>query len=303
MQFRFWLTVLTISYLPALSQEEVISTVPKKGSYLYWGQLAFEDNSFLFDEAINQEKGIMQYVSNLYFDNVNGGNLLYSFTQEIPVGGEQHQLNYSLLYHLDRATPSGQRSSGFGDISVGYHYKLTGKRDKVMVIPGITVIIPTGNSQEGRGIGGAGAQATVTFTKRLSHRLVTHYNIGYTFISQADRYTYSNTDSPVLAYERNLHYAGLGAGATWYVSRKKVLFAELISNFVTDINQDGSLRHRNISTINPGFRFCIDANNVQIVPGVSSPIILTDGAFSRMGIFFYLSIESEYLPFTRQKHR
>lgn len=303
MPSRFWLTVLIFSNSVAYGQEDVISSLPKKGSYLYWGQLAFEDNSFLFDEAINQEKGIMQYVSNLYFDNVNGGNLLYNFTQEIPVGGEQHQLNYSILYHIDRVTPTGQRSSGFGDIAIGYHYKVSGKRDKLMVIPGISIIIPTGNSQEGRGIGGPGIQSTVTFTKRLSHRLVTHYNIGYTFISQADRYSYSKTDSPVLAYERNLNYAGIGAGATWYVTRKTVLFTELISNFVKDIRQDGTLRNRNISTINPGFRFAIDANNVQIVPGISTPIILTDGAFSRIGIFFYLSIETEYLPFTRQKHR
>lgn len=303
MQFRFWQTALIFAYSLSYGQEDAISTLPKKGSYLYWGQPAFEDNSFLFDEAINQEKGIMQYVSSLYFDNVNGGNLIFGFTNEIPLVGERHQLNYTINYHLDRLTPANGHTNGFGDLSIGYHYKASGKRNWIMAIPGISLIIPTGNAQEGRGIGGMGARAGISFTKRLSHKWVTHYTLGYTFIAQADRYSYPMGGQPVLAYEKNLQYAGVGGGVTWYVSRKKVLFAELISNFITDIRGDGSLLRRNLATINPGFRFAIDANNIQIVPGISTPIVLADGAFSRLGIFFYLSIETEYLPFTRQKHR
>jgi hypothetical protein len=143
--------------------------VPKKGSYLYYGQPAFEDNSFFLEEAFNQEKGIMQYSSNFYFDNLRGGDFLYTFTHEIPIT-QRHQLNYTLQYHVLNSPATGEKSNGPGDINVSYHYMISGKMDWIMVIPSINIIVPTGKAVNGQGVGGAGAQLGVAITKRLSHR-------------------------------------------------------------------------------------------------------------------------------------
>ena len=124
---------------------------PKKGSYLYFNQPAFEDNSFLLSEAINQEKGVMQYVSNFYFDNLKGGNFLYNFTHQIPIGGQKHQFSYSLFYYFKKPDEITGGGGGFGDINLSYQYELTGKKSWAMGVPSFTMIIPTGKNGYGSG--------------------------------------------------------------------------------------------------------------------------------------------------------
>src|SRR6185295_13211836 len=137
------LIVLLLMNTVTYSQFIKLDSIPRKGSYLYYGQPAFEDNSFLMEEAINQEKGIMQYISNFYFDNVKGGNFLYSFNQDIPITHLRHQVNYTVYYHIRPATPTHEQSNGIGDVNIGYHYMLTGKKNPwAMVVPGITLILP-----------------------------------------------------------------------------------------------------------------------------------------------------------------
>lgn len=66
-----------------------------KGSYLYYGQPAIEDNSFLIEEAINQEAGVIQHIfTTAYAD----GDIVYSYTQELPLRNDRHQLSFGLSY-------------------------------------------------------------------------------------------------------------------------------------------------------------------------------------------------------------
>ncbi|MEJ0055420.1 MAG: hypothetical protein WDN75_07050 [Bacteroidota bacterium] len=89
----------------------------------------------------------------------------------------------------------------------------------------------------------------------------------------------------------------------WYPTRKLNVMAEYVSNFLTDIKDDGSIVSRHQLTLNPGLRLAIDHNSIQIVPGMSIPFIFTDGTFDRVGLFFYLSFEPQYLPFSKAKAR
>ena len=300
-----WYFFLGIMFMgtAAAGQIEDIASIPKKGSYLYYGQPAFEDNSFLIQEAINQEKGIHQFISNFYFDNLRGGNFLYSFTHEIPLTNLRHQVNYTFNYHVLKATPNTQKSGGIGDMTIGYEFMATGKKDWAMIVPGLTLILPTGKAISGNGVGGVGGQLNLAITKRLSRRIVTHYNAGYTFISKADRYTSGLTGTQVLSFEKDLQYKNVGASIIWYQTRKFNWLLEGTSYYLADINTDGSVSHSNQLTLNPGFRLAIDHNFVQIVPGLSAPFIFIDGKFERAGLFFYLSIEPQYLPFAKPKSR
>jgi len=281
---------------------QTIGEVPKKGSYLYFRQPAFEDNSFLIDEAFTQEKGVFQYRSTFYLDNLHSGNFVYSFSQEIPITHLRHQLNYTLYYNVLNPK-SGSASSGFGDIDIGYRYMASGKKDWAMVVPGFTLILPTGNATTGNGAGGVGGRLSLALTKRLSNKLVTHYNAGYTYIFRADRFTSNATGTNVLSFEKNLQHSNAGASMIWYQTRKFNWMVEYVSNFQSSINDNGSVNHNHFLTINPGFRFAIDHPFVQIVPGLSAPFLFINGQFRGPGLLFYLSFEPEYLPFSKPKGR
>ena len=52
-----------------------------------------EDNSFLLEEAYNQEAGVIQHISTFQYDLMRFWN--YSFTQEWPVPNQKHQLSFT----------------------------------------------------------------------------------------------------------------------------------------------------------------------------------------------------------------
>src|ERR1700694_558365 len=80
---------------------------------------AIQDNSFLLEEAYNQESGVVQHISS--FIRSSSGNWTYSFTQEWPLGGIRHQLSYTIP--IQHAYPTG---TGLGDIALNYRYQLAG---------------------------------------------------------------------------------------------------------------------------------------------------------------------------------
>src|SRR5882672_8741826 len=97
---------LQLSFGRGYAQSSDLKNFPKKGSYLYYGQPAFEDNSFLLEEAFNQPMGVLQHISNFSFNNVGSKNSTYSFTQEIPLTDQTHQLSYTLSYNMQK--PDGR---------------------------------------------------------------------------------------------------------------------------------------------------------------------------------------------------
>ena len=56
---------------------------------------AIVDNSFLIEEAYNQERGVVQHIST-FSRAVGTTNWVYAFTQEWPVRGQRHQLSYTI---------------------------------------------------------------------------------------------------------------------------------------------------------------------------------------------------------------
>ena len=76
-----------------------------------------QDNSFLLEEAYNQEHGVVQHIST--FARPNGGGAWgYSFTQEWPVGGIRHQLSYTVpVVQVDGL------GTGVGDVLLNYRYQ------------------------------------------------------------------------------------------------------------------------------------------------------------------------------------
>src|SRR6476660_5671996 len=78
-----------------------------------------QDNSFLIEEAYNQEQGIVQHITT-FMTHRGTSDFEAQFTQEWPVGGITHQLSYDLP--LIRSN----KQTGIGDIRINYRYQLIG---------------------------------------------------------------------------------------------------------------------------------------------------------------------------------
>src|SRR5215813_7957720 len=87
-----------------------------------WG---IQDNSFLLEEAYNQEPGVVQHINS--FQLFRNTGWAYTFTQEWPVPGIKHQLSYSIPI-LDVDFQLG-KVSGLSDIALNYRYQLAGNGD------------------------------------------------------------------------------------------------------------------------------------------------------------------------------
>src|SRR5437868_14347808 len=103
-----------------------------------------QDNSFLVEEAYNQEFGVVQHIQNFqrYW---NSKDWIYTFTQEWPVDrSPRHQLSYTLAaLHAGDQPASG---AGFGDVILNYRYQLLGNGEaKVAFAPRFSVLLSTGD--------------------------------------------------------------------------------------------------------------------------------------------------------------
>lgn len=77
-----------------------------------------EDNSFLVEEAYNQEPGEVQHVVTAAYNDPRRRGWTFDFTQEWPVFSQDHQFSYTIpSYHLHE---NGDRIFGIGDVSFKY---------------------------------------------------------------------------------------------------------------------------------------------------------------------------------------
>ncbi|MEJ1239271.1 hypothetical protein WBG78_14135 [Chryseolinea sp. T2] len=264
-----------------------------RGAYNAFRQPDIEDNSFLIEEAFNQPMGVIQHIFNVNVNAFQSRDVSYSFTQEIPLTDKGHQLSYSLSYQSHNVIDSSVHKTvtGFSDIFVSYRPLITDETRWAMIIPRLTVIIPTGKASDGLGSGAFGLQLGLAVTKRFSHQLITHYNLGCTTFFGYDSYAMVNGDK-TLVYERTTADPNAGVGIVWNAWQKFNFLLESVSSRSSLIQGDGLVDHSWHHLVNPGVRFAVNARQLQLVPGVSYPIDIVGRGWQ--GALFYLSIEPDY---------
>jgi len=214
------------------------------------------DNSFLIEEAYNQEPGVVQHIS-AWQRALRSAAWSFTFTQEWPVGSQTHQFSYTIPV---QRTESPSRT-GFGDAALNYRYQLRAE-ERVAIAPRLSMLLPTGNSARGLGTGHVGVQLNMPVSVSLAPWLVSHWNAGISAVPQT-RATYN-----------------LGASAIWLARPTFHVMLE-----VTWLEQGGA--HEFV--VNPGIRWAHNfASGLQIVPGVAFP----DGKSA----FLYLSFEHRFKP-------
>ena len=236
-----------------------------------------QDNSFLLEEAYNQESGVVQHIS--AFSRSRGGDWTYTFTQEWPLGGIRHQLSYTIP--VERTSDNG---AGLGDIGVNYRHQLLGNPEATTVAAArLSLLLPTGDENSGRGAGGIGLQANLPITVMLGPRWATHWNAGSTLTPTARN---------GLGAEETTVSFNLGASAIWLLRPSFNLLVEALW-LSTDVVGTG---REEAAFLNPGVRLALDVGSLQIVPGAGYTIGLNDAAGDD-ALFLYLSLEH---PFQRQ---
>jgi hypothetical protein len=234
------------------------------------------DNSFLLEEAYNQEKGVVQHIQ--AFQYMNGGSWAYTFTQEWPVPRDTHQLSYTIP--VSRVKEEGTET-GIGDVALNYRYQ-TILKDPVAFAPRLSLLLPTGNDEKGLGNGALGFQVNAPLSLEISDKWVTHWNVGMTHVP--------NTRGPN-GIRRDTTGFNYGASLICLLSENFNLLVEATGSTNESIQDDASVKRERSFFINPGLRFALNfKTGLQIVPGIGVPIGLGPSG-GEYGAFLYLSLE------------
>jgi len=242
------------------------------------------DNSFLIEEAYNQDPGVVQHIFNAAygvtkFHGPETHTWNPSFTQEWPVPNMTHQLSYTVPYNF--VSSSGRHSDCVGDVLLNYRYQAYfDEKTLTGLAPRFSLVLPTGDEKKGFGNNTLGYQWLVPFSTTIGDRWFVHANTGLTFLPDAG----SRPTHDLLNYN-------LGASAIYCASDRLNFLLEWVGAWNQSPNDRGGLRRDFAALISPGVRYAFNfANESQIVVGVGVPVGITPAA-PDIGAFLYFSFE------------
>ena len=231
------------------------------------------DNSFLVEEAYNQEPGIFQNI--FVMTRLRPGEWFGAFTQEWPLFSQRHQVSYTIPL---------QRSFGESDIDdllLNYRVQLgKGENGRPAFAPRLTAVLPM--SKESQDL--QGLVPGWQFNLPLSYergRVAVHGNAGATIVKQTlDDGTELWSTSPFLA-----------GSIIWAARRMLHPMFEVYSEWSDE--SDTGERTATVTFV-PGVRTGWDFGDHQFVLGLG--LTITKSEQTRMGGLAYVSYE---LPFRK----
>ena len=230
------------------------------------------DNSFLVEEAFNQEPRIFQNIVGATWQEA--GHWQVTFTQEWPAPGTRHQLSYTLS-----GGSTGQRAS-FGDVLVNYRLQVLDEGPgRPAFSPRISAILPSGREIDGAG--DSGLQVNLPFSKQHDD-FYFHWNGGFTWLPRGER---ADLVSPAVA-----------ASAIYRLRPMVNLMLESVVGWQAGDSESGAVERTASITISPGVRGGWNLKeDTQIVIGAALPVTRSAGDTS-VALFMYFSYE---LPFKK----
>jgi hypothetical protein len=231
------------------------------------------DNSFLVEEAFNQDPHIVQNI--FAFQRQSGTNWQFTFTQEWPAPFTRHQLSYTIPVQALDGT------SGAGDVLINYRLQVLEEGPgRPAFAPRVSAILPSGSVAAGAGT--HGVQMNLPFSKREGDWYV-HWNAGFTWQRAKDGTTLT---IPAVA------------GSVIYRARQAVnLMLEGVVAGIgstpaqTSPGAPSAGRRIAVSTISPGIRGGWNiSDDKQIVIGAAAPVTFSEGERST-ALFLYFSYE------------
>jgi DtxR family transcriptional regulator, Mn-dependent transcriptional regulator len=244
---------------------------------------AITDNSFLVEEAFNQEAHIFQ---NIVGALVEEGGWGLTFTQEWPAPSMKHQLSYTVsVLNIDDET-------GPGDVLVNYRYQLFEEGPgRPAVSPRVSLIVPAGDQERGLGRGGWGLQFNMPVSKQVGEFYL-HGNAGVTWWPTLSTDQFPSTG---FAPAEDVSVASpFIAGSVIYRVRQMFnLMLESVVDWREEVVAPSATSRQTVFVISPGARGGWNLGDKQLVLGLALPITRAGGE-TFTGVFGYLSYE---LPF------
>lgn len=237
------------------------------------------DNSFLVEEAFNQERGIFQ---NIFGFERGGGAWVLAFTQEWPAPTVQHQLSYTI------PVSGFAGDTGLGDVMLNYRYQLLMEDPGYPAIsPRLSLILPTGSNALTQS--SLGLQFNVPVSKQRGD-LYLHGNTGFTWYPRASAAPGVNGTERV-----SLMTPHVSGSAIYRVLPMFNLMLESVLEFEQFAEPAGTKGRETVFTLSPGARGGWNLGEHQLIVGAAVPITWV-ASDSSAGILVYLSYE---LPFGR----
>ena len=229
------------------------------------------DNSYLVEEAFNQEPGVVQ---NIFQWMRLSGVWAFTFTQEWPVPRETHQLSYTL------ALNGGDGGTKFGDMLVNYRYQVMREsRSQPAFAPRVSLVLPTA---QGRVTRSPGLQVNLPFSKQVRD-VYFHWNAGFTALP--------SPEPDAIATNKTLFSPQLAGSAIWRMRPMFHLMLETLYTSEQYFQQLGATARSNLGTVSPGFRTGWDVGEAQIIWGAAAPVTFGDGRTVK-ALLLYFSYES-----------
>ncbi len=249
-----------------------------------------EDNSFLIEEAYNQEPGVIQHIS--FFSRLSESkDWVYSFTDEWPITGQKHQFSFTVLaLHAGDFKGSG---AGIGDTAINYRYQLIGNGEsRIAVAPRFSVLLASGDPKAGRGFGGTGLQTNLPLSWKMTRHFVSHWNAGATWVPHAKNEFGDRAGT--VGYN-------LGQSFIWLARSNFNVMLETAFNDYEAVAGPGKTQRGQDLLMSPGVRWAYNfKNGLQIVPGVAFPVGVGPTSGEK-GVILYLSFEHPFGPLMRKQ--
>jgi len=245
-----------------------------------------QDNSFLVEEAYNQEAGVVQHIST-FTRYQESKDWIYTFTQEWPVFSQKHQFSFTLPWQR-LASLDGKQA--FGDVALNYRYQLLGDGDApVAFSPRFSVLLPTGDEKLGYGKGSTGYQVNLPVSFTLGSAFVGHFNAGATRTPSA---------KSTLGDSATTQDVSFGQSFIWLANPRFNVMLEYVHARNQAVIGPNQTQAQTATYLSPGIRWAHNfPSGLQIVPGIAVPIGV-GASRGEKAIFLYLSFEH---PFTKGK--
>ena len=227
----------------------------------------FQDNSFILEEAYNQEAGVVQHIALMQRGENNAMHA--SFTQEWPLGSQTHQFSFTIPL---LRTEGAASETGLGDIALNYRLQAVGDGEsRLAIAPRVSLSLPSGRNARGRGSYGIGVGLPVSYA--FSPVLVTHTNLAVLHVPGA-----REPD-------------GRTGNAEYSAGQSVIFKAYPQTHFMLESLWTGG--DADSFVISPGIRFALNfKSGLQIVPGFAVPYETRGGGST--SYLIYLSVEHPF---------
>jgi hypothetical protein len=243
------------------------------------------DNSFLVEEAYNQEAGIFQNIFGT--TRTEGGQWAAVFTQEWPAPSVRHQLSYTLVFDNDGA-------GRVGDVAINYRYQLrTGEGGGTALSPRISLVLRA-RDEHSLEAARVGLELNLPASRQLGD-IFLHGNAGVRIYPQVESNVFPSPVGLQAPHDVSLVNPFLAGSAILRVRPMLHLMLESVVLFEERIVARAATTRDTAVIVSPGTRFGWNFGEHQLVLGAAVPFEYgSDETIS--GIFGYASWE---LPFGR----